>query len=209
MWRPPDRAVSSDVQASMKSRRHPWTAAGDKSPQGHGLASQITSHPAAGHTLNGASDATTRWSPPLALGLAPETTGLPHYKSPAGTQETTQMPDQTAVPTQPTASDDVRNGAQQDLDVGPQRPVGHMQIVNRAAGKHRDDAAHGGPHREHRIPLQDLHEERRRDEHRGRLGVQDVIGPAPSVPVPSRLYLPPVVSPVKRSVAGSRRTSGL
>jgi hypothetical protein len=41
---------------------------------------------------------TTRWSPPLALGLAPETTGLPHYKSPAGTQEATQ-PDQTAVPT--------------------------------------------------------------------------------------------------------------
>jgi len=24
MWRPPDRAVLSDVQASMKSRRHPW-----------------------------------------------------------------------------------------------------------------------------------------------------------------------------------------
>jgi hypothetical protein len=35
MWRPPDRAVSSDVQASMKSRRHPWTTAGDRSLRGH------------------------------------------------------------------------------------------------------------------------------------------------------------------------------
>jgi len=31
MWRPSDSAVSSDVQASMKSRRHPWTTARDRS----------------------------------------------------------------------------------------------------------------------------------------------------------------------------------
>jgi len=35
MWRPSDRAVLSDVQASMKSRRHPWTTAGDRSLRGH------------------------------------------------------------------------------------------------------------------------------------------------------------------------------
>ena len=35
MWRPPDRAVLSDVQASMKSRRRPWTTAGDRSLRGH------------------------------------------------------------------------------------------------------------------------------------------------------------------------------
>jgi hypothetical protein len=35
MWRPPDRAVLSDVQASIKSRRRPWTTAGDRSLRGH------------------------------------------------------------------------------------------------------------------------------------------------------------------------------
>jgi hypothetical protein len=35
MWRPSDRAVLSDVQASMKSRRHPVAAAGDRSLIGH------------------------------------------------------------------------------------------------------------------------------------------------------------------------------
>ena len=44
----------------MKSRRHPWTAAGDRSPAGHVMASQITSHPIAGHTLTRASDTTAR-----------------------------------------------------------------------------------------------------------------------------------------------------
>ena len=60
MWRPPDTAVSSDVQASMKSRRHPWTAAEDRSLRRHGLASRLVSHPAAAHTLEGASDATAK-----------------------------------------------------------------------------------------------------------------------------------------------------
>jgi hypothetical protein len=31
---------------------------------------------------------------------------------------------------QPAASDDVREGAQEDLDVCPERPVGHVQIVH-------------------------------------------------------------------------------
>jgi hypothetical protein len=31
---------------------------------------------------------------------------------------------------QPAASDDVRDGAQQDLDVGPERPVGHVEVVH-------------------------------------------------------------------------------
>jgi hypothetical protein len=50
----------------MKSRRHPWTAAGDRSPRGHVMASQFTSHPAAGHTLTGVSDTTA----PIAFSLA-------------------------------------------------------------------------------------------------------------------------------------------
>jgi hypothetical protein len=57
MWRPSDRAVLSDVQASMKSRRHPWTTAGDRSLRGHRSASRLVSHPAAAHTLQGVSDA--------------------------------------------------------------------------------------------------------------------------------------------------------
>jgi hypothetical protein len=44
----------------MKSRRHPWTTAGDGSLRRHGLASRLVSHPAAAHTLEGAPDATTK-----------------------------------------------------------------------------------------------------------------------------------------------------
>jgi hypothetical protein len=88
MWRPPDRAVSSDVQASMKSRRHPWTTAGDRSLRGHRLASRSVSHPAAAHTLEGASDATARQ--PLSYarraplrGRRPSRTGHPDKRNEA------------------------------------------------------------------------------------------------------------------------------
>ena len=55
----------------MKSRRRPWTTAGDRSLRGHWPASRLVSHPAAAHTLKGVSDATpgSRLAPPYGLAL--------------------------------------------------------------------------------------------------------------------------------------------
>jgi hypothetical protein len=61
----------------MKSRRHPWTTAGDRSLTGHRSASRSVSHPAAAHTLNGVSDATPGSHLATPYGLRSATAGLP------------------------------------------------------------------------------------------------------------------------------------
>ena len=75
---------------SMKSRRHPWATAGDRSLRGHRSASRLVSHPAAAHTLQGVSDATPGSHVTTPCGLRSAAAGLPSPPGLTGNAKITQ-----------------------------------------------------------------------------------------------------------------------